>query len=95
LKASKIIDEAYKRNRVFFSGKSKRGIIAGLFYCLDRSLGSFKTQKEIARSLNTTEMTGVERQAGIVQNLIKEGAYDIAKEFIDFIKTKKEEKQTQ
>jgi hypothetical protein len=30
----------------------------------------------------------VERQANIVQNLIKEGAYDIAKEFIDFIKKK-------
>jgi hypothetical protein len=36
----------------------------------------------------------VERQANIVQNLIKEGAFDIAKEFIDFIKTKKDEKVT-
>ncbi len=36
--------------------------------------------------------TSVERQANIVQNLIKEGAYDIAKDFIDFIKAKKEEK---
>ncbi|MDH5732791.1 MAG: hypothetical protein OEY88_03260 [Candidatus Bathyarchaeota archaeon] len=35
--------------------------------------------------------TSVERQANIVQNLIKEGAYDIAKNFIDFIKEKKEE----
>jgi len=38
--------------------------------------------------------TSVERQANIVQNLIKEGAYDIAKNFIDFIKSKKEEKET-
>jgi transcription initiation factor TFIIIB Brf1 subunit/transcription initiation factor TFIIB len=57
LKASKIIREAYRRNRLFFSGKSKRGVVAGLFYCLGRSLGSFKTQREIAKSLKTTEMT--------------------------------------
>jgi len=55
--ASKIVDLAYRRKSVFFSGKSKRGIVAGLFYCLGLSLGSFKTQREIARSLNTTEMT--------------------------------------
>jgi len=34
----------------------------------------------------------LERQASIVQMMIKEGAYDIAKEFIDFIKAKKEQK---
>jgi transcription initiation factor TFIIIB Brf1 subunit/transcription initiation factor TFIIB len=57
LKASKIIHTAYRRNSLFFSGKSNRGVVAGLFYCLGLSLGSFKTQREIARSLNTTEMT--------------------------------------
>ncbi|MDH5482630.1 MAG: hypothetical protein OEY22_07120 [Candidatus Bathyarchaeota archaeon] len=35
--------------------------------------------------------TSLERQASIVQNLIKEGAYDIAKQFIDFIKAKEKE----
>ena len=48
--------------------------------------GQDKIDKDAATS------DSVERQAYIVQNLIKEGAYDIAKEFIDFIKTKKEEK---
>lgn len=32
-----------------------------------------------------------DRRADIVSNLMKEGAYDIAKDFIDFIKQKKEE----
>jgi len=31
----------------------------------------------------------VDRQANIVADLMKEGAYDIAKNFIDFIKSKK------
>ena len=39
---------------------------------------------------STAISSSVERQASIVQNLIKEGAYDIAKNFIDFIKAKKE-----
>jgi transcription initiation factor TFIIIB Brf1 subunit/transcription initiation factor TFIIB len=55
--ASKIVNVAYSRNGAFFSGKSKRRVVAGLFYCLGLSLGSFKTQREIARSLNTTEVT--------------------------------------
>jgi len=33
----------------------------------------------------------VDRQANIVADLMKEGAYDIAKNFIDFIKSKKKE----
>jgi transcription initiation factor TFIIIB Brf1 subunit/transcription initiation factor TFIIB len=55
--ALRTIDLAYERNSVFFSGKSKRGIVGGLFYCLGLALRSFKTQKEIARILGTTEMT--------------------------------------
>lgn len=35
-----------------------------------------------------------DRQANIVANLMKEGAYDIAKNFIDFIKQKKEKEET-
>jgi hypothetical protein len=39
-----------------------------------------------------TEVTAIKEQANIVKGLIKQGAYDIAKEFIGFLKTKKEEK---
>lgn len=53
----RIIDLAHRRNSIFFSGKSKKGIVGGLFYCLGSRLSLFKTQKEIARSLGTTEMT--------------------------------------
>ena len=45
------------------------------------------TSKAISR-----EAAPIEEQADIVKGLIKQGAYDIAKNFIDFIKTKKEEK---
>lgn len=38
------------------------------------------------------DVAAVEEQAEIVKGLIKYGAFDIAKEFIDFLKTKKEEK---
>jgi transcription initiation factor TFIIIB Brf1 subunit/transcription initiation factor TFIIB len=55
--ASKTVHTAYRRNSAFFSGKSKRRVVAGLFYCLGLSLGSFKTQRQIAESLSTTEMT--------------------------------------
>lgn len=40
---------------------------------------------------STAISTSADRQASIVANLMKEGAYDIAKNFIDFIKQKKEE----
>jgi transcription initiation factor TFIIIB Brf1 subunit/transcription initiation factor TFIIB len=74
MEASKIVDIAYRRNSVFFSGKSKRGVVAGLFYCLGLSLGSFKTQREIARSMNTTEMT------------VRASSRDWPKQFPDLVK---------
>jgi transcription initiation factor TFIIIB Brf1 subunit/transcription initiation factor TFIIB len=74
LKASRTICEAYRRKSMFFSGKSNRGIVAGLFYCLGLSLGSFKTQREIARSLNTTEMT------------VRASSRDWPKQFPDLVK---------
>jgi DNA-binding PadR family transcriptional regulator len=40
-------------------------------------------------------ITPVEEQAEIVKGLIKQGAFEIAKEFIDFIKAQKEEKPKQ
>lgn len=49
-----------------------------------------EAQDQIDKSMATSP--SVDRQANIVQNLIKEGAYDIAKQFIDFIKARKEEK---
>ncbi len=39
-----------------------------------------------------TKGATIEEQADIVKGLIKQGAFDIAKQFIDFLKTKKEEK---
>lgn len=50
------------------------------------------SDRETGGKIDTTTAitTSVERQANIVQNLIKEGAYDIAKNFIDFIKKKGE-----
>jgi len=74
LEASKTLDTAYRRNSVFFSGKSKRGVVAGLFYCLGLSLDSFKTQKEIAHKLSTTEMT------------VRASSRDWQKQFPDLIK---------
>jgi len=38
---------------------------------------------------STATSPSVDRQANIVADLMKEGAYDIAKSFIDFIKQKK------
>lgn len=59
-----------------------------------------KPKKEVLgmESLDRIEKTtptliSVDRQANIVQNLIKEGAYDIAKNFIDFIKEKNKKEE--
>jgi transcription initiation factor TFIIIB Brf1 subunit/transcription initiation factor TFIIB len=55
--SSRIIHIAYQRRPTFFSGKSAKGILAGLFYHLGYIHNSAKTQKQIAQSLNTTDMT--------------------------------------
>jgi hypothetical protein len=55
--ALNIIYETYQTNPAFFGGKSAKGVVGGLFYLLGRCNGNVKTQKEIARSLGTTEMT--------------------------------------
>ena len=44
---------------------------------------------------STAISPSVERQASIVQNLLKEGAYDIAKNFIDYVKQKKEKETSE
>ena len=56
-KALEIVDLAYGRNSLFFGGKSEKRIIGGLFYCLGLSLGYFRTQRQIALGLGTTEIT--------------------------------------
>jgi hypothetical protein len=55
--ASLILIQAYEKKPFFFSGKSEKGILSGLFYHLGRKHDSIKTQQTIAKSLDTTEMT--------------------------------------
>ena len=56
-KASRMIKIAYEKTPAFFSGKSERGILSGLFYQLSLNTAYVKTQKEIAVALATTEAT--------------------------------------
>jgi transcription initiation factor TFIIIB Brf1 subunit/transcription initiation factor TFIIB len=55
--ASLILIQAYEKKPFFFSGKSEKGILSGLFYHLGQKYESVKTQHAIAQSLKTTEMT--------------------------------------
>jgi transcription initiation factor TFIIIB Brf1 subunit/transcription initiation factor TFIIB len=59
--ASKIIQAAYEKtpsaSSNFFSGRSEKGILSGLFYRLALSTVNVKTQHEIASALGTTETT--------------------------------------
>jgi hypothetical protein len=55
--ALSVIRETYQANPAFFSGKSAKGILGGLFYILGHRFRRVKTQKKIAQSLNTTDMT--------------------------------------
>jgi transcription initiation factor TFIIIB Brf1 subunit/transcription initiation factor TFIIB len=54
--ASQIIKNVYKRKRIFFSGKSEKRILAGIFYLLGTGKAK-KTQLEIGRNLNTSDVT--------------------------------------
>jgi hypothetical protein len=55
--ASQIIQISFERKCTFFSGKSAKGVLSGLFYFLGIMHSNFKTQREIARGLNTTDAT--------------------------------------
>jgi transcription initiation factor TFIIIB Brf1 subunit/transcription initiation factor TFIIB len=55
--ASRIIQTVNKRRSTFFSGKSEKGLLSGLFYLLSLKNKAMKTQREISRSLNTTDVT--------------------------------------
>jgi transcription initiation factor TFIIIB Brf1 subunit/transcription initiation factor TFIIB len=53
---SQIIKSVNKRSPIFFSGKSEKRILSGIFYLLGTKKAK-KTQREIARSLNTNDVT--------------------------------------
>ncbi len=54
---TEIIKTVYRKNSVFFSGRSEKGVLSGIFYLLGRKNNVRKTQREIARSLNTNDVT--------------------------------------
>ena len=56
-KALEIIANAHKSKFAFFSGKSSRGLIGGLFYLLGFRYHAAKKQKELAEKLGTTDVT--------------------------------------
>jgi transcription initiation factor TFIIIB Brf1 subunit/transcription initiation factor TFIIB len=55
--ASRMIKSACKSKPTFFSGKTEKGILSGLLYHLGLVRNHVKTQRQIARSLNTNEVT--------------------------------------
>lgn len=52
-----VIRVKYQTDPTFFSGKSAKGIVGGLFYLLGQRYGSMRTQRQIALGLSTTEVT--------------------------------------
>jgi len=80
-KVDEIVRKAYLDDIRYLKPEKKlKGDVSGM-----GEEGEFDTSTAIS--------TSPDRQANIVANLMKEGAYDIAKNFIDFIKTKKEGKE--
>jgi CheY-like chemotaxis protein len=57
LKAIRLAREAYEKNPAFFESRSRKWILGGLFYLLGKRNGVAKTQKQMAQSLDTNEMT--------------------------------------
>lgn len=55
--ALEIITTANESKFAFFSGKSSRGLIGGLFYLLGFRYDAEKKQKELAEKLGTTDVT--------------------------------------
>jgi len=55
--SSKIIQSVFKETPMFFSGKSSKRVLSGLFYQLSLNTVNTKTQREIASALGTTELT--------------------------------------
>jgi transcription initiation factor TFIIIB Brf1 subunit/transcription initiation factor TFIIB len=55
--ASQIICAVNERRRIFFSGKSEKGLLSGIFYFLCMKYKIARSKKEIACCLKTTEIT--------------------------------------
>lgn len=55
--AMELITNASNRKFSFFSGKSSRGLLGGLFYLLGYRYNAVKKQKELAEKLGTTDVT--------------------------------------
>jgi len=55
--ALELITNASDRKFSFFSGKSSRGLLGGLFYLLGFRYSAVKKQKELAEKLGTTDVT--------------------------------------
>lgn len=54
---AEIISIVKKRKNVFFSGKSEKSILSGIFYLLALKNRILITQRQIARRLDTTDVT--------------------------------------
>jgi hypothetical protein len=54
---SQVIQVVQRRKYVFFSGKSEKGILSGIFYLLALKNKISITQRQIARKLGTTDVT--------------------------------------
>jgi transcription initiation factor TFIIIB Brf1 subunit/transcription initiation factor TFIIB len=52
-----IMLKTHKRKFSFFTGKTSRGIVGGLFYLLGYKYDVVKNQKELADCLGTTDVT--------------------------------------
>jgi transcription initiation factor TFIIIB Brf1 subunit/transcription initiation factor TFIIB len=57
LNALETVTLASKEKFGFFTGKSTKGLLGGLFYLLGFRHGAKRTQKELARLLRTTDVT--------------------------------------
>jgi transcription initiation factor TFIIIB Brf1 subunit/transcription initiation factor TFIIB len=53
----KIINQSYRRQFNFFSGRSSKWLLGGLFYILGYRYSETRKQKELANKIGTTEMT--------------------------------------
>ena len=52
-----IIMKTHKRKFSFFTGKTSRGLVGGLFYLLSYKYDAVKNQKELADRLGTSDVT--------------------------------------
>jgi transcription initiation factor TFIIIB Brf1 subunit/transcription initiation factor TFIIB len=52
-----IITKTHKRKFSFFTGKTSRGLVGGLFYLLGYKYDAAKNQKELADRLGTSDVT--------------------------------------